>query len=116
MSDIALEEDEQGAFVTWFEMQYPNVLMFHIPNGAGVGIKLGKRLKKMGLKSGIPDLMVPAWKLWIEMKRVKGGKLSDNQQRIIGHLRSVGYRVIVAQGCMDAIEQTRRFLSEQNSN
>jgi len=70
------ETEEQEGFVNWFRAKFPGVLIFAIPNGGHRAISTAKRLKAEGVVPGIPDLHVPAWRLWIEMKRVKGGKLS----------------------------------------
>ena len=108
------EQAEQEIFLLWFRMQYKNVLIFHIPNGAGVGIKLGIKLKKTGVVPGIPDLHIPQWKLWIEMKRQQGGKVSNEQKDIIQHLESIGHEVIIGKGATDAIRKVMKFY-EQNT-
>lgn len=62
-------------------------------------------LKVEGTVKGIPDLFVPAWRLWVEMKRVKGGVLSPEQKEIIAYLERVNYCVIVGKGAEDAKQQ-----------
>lgn len=102
---IPSEHNEQVAFVNWFRATYPGVLIFAIPNGgirhAGTALKL----KQEGVVPGIPDLYVPAWSLWIEMKRSKGGRMSPDQKMIIDYLQRVGHIVVVAAGADDAIRQ-----------
>ena len=66
-------------------------------------------LKVEGTVKGIPDLFIPAWKLWIEMKRVKGGVLSPEQKEIIAYLKSVKYSVIVGKGAEDAKQQISAY-------
>ena len=68
-------------------------------------------LKVEGTVKGIPDLFVPAWRLWIEMKRVKGGVLSPDQKEIIAYLKSVNYSVIVGKGAEDAKAQISAYHS-----
>jgi hypothetical protein len=110
---VASEQQEQAAFVSWFSYQYPGVLIHSIPNGAhlaGTGpiraMKMAK-MKAAGLVPGIPDLFVPEWTIWVEMKRQQGGRLSDDQETIIGYLRNIGHRVIVGKGWEDAATQLR---------
>ena len=78
-----LESAEQVAFVQWFRMAYPGVLIFSIPNGAHLAGTIGQRaaqiarLKAEGMTPGVPDIEVPAWNLYVEMKRQRGGRLSQ---------------------------------------
>jgi len=69
-------------------------------------------MKAEGLTAGIPDLFVPAWALWIEMKRVSKGALSKDQEKIIPQLEAAGYTVIVAKGWIDGINQVRGYHSK----
>ena len=99
------ESDEQEGFVIWFRAKFPAVLIYAIPNGGHRAISTAKRLKAEGVVSGIPDLHIPAWRLWVEMKRVKGGKLSAEQNAMIEHLEGIGHKVIVGKGAQDASAQ-----------
>jgi hypothetical protein len=33
-----------------------------------------------GVSPGVPDLFIPDWLLWVEMKREKGGRVSPEQK------------------------------------
>ena len=106
MSDlISSEHFEQRSFVMWFKQTYPSIRIFAIPNGGARNINTARKLKCEGVSAGIPDLFIPAWHLWIEIKRVKGGRLSPEQKDWIEYLESVGYRVIVGYGALDAQEK-----------
>jgi len=61
--------------------------------------------KQIGTSKGVPDLCIPAWRLYIEMKRVKGGRLSPDQIEWIKYLEKVGYSVIIGFGALDAQEK-----------
>jgi hypothetical protein len=98
------EHWEQREFVSWFRKNYPGVLIYATPNGGERSISTAARLKVEGVVAGIPDLFVPEWRLFIEMKRTVGGRLSPAQKEIITHLECVGYRVFVAHGCQAAID------------
>ncbi len=104
-ANLPSESEEQEGFVNWFRAKFPGALIFAIPNGGHRAISTAKRLKAEGVVSGIPDLHVPAWRLWVEMKRVKGGKLSAEQVDMIGHLEGLGHTVIVGKGAQDASAQ-----------
>lgn len=95
---IPKEDEEQIMLVSWFRLAFPNVLIYHVPSGQLRRLLVALKLKKMGVVPGIPDLFIPEWKLYIEMKRVKGGALSNAQKDVIAYLESCGYECIVAKG------------------
>ena len=99
------EHSEQVGFINWFRVKYPNVLIFAIPNGEKRAITVAKRLKAEGVVRGIPDLFIPQWTLWVEMKRISGGRLSPEQKAMIQYLEGIGQKVIVAKGAADASKQ-----------
>ena len=103
------EHDEQVGLVNWFRGRFHGVLIFAIPNGEKRAISVAKRLKAEGVASGIPDLYIPQWKLWVEMKRASGGRLSPAQKEIIEYLEQIGDTVIVGKGARDASEQILSF-------
>ena len=107
---ISTESQEQIGFVTWFRYKFPDVLLFHIPNGSFRTIVTAQRLKHDGVVPGVPDLMVPAWHLFIEMKRKEGGVISPEQKKTIDYLTRVGYTVIVGYGAEDASRKVLEFL------
>ena len=107
----ASEFQHQAAFVHWFKLQYPGTLLYAIPNGAylaGDGPMRARRMQKLkaeGLFPGIPDICIPAWHLYVEMKREKGGVVSDAQRDAQAALRAAGYITIIARGFEDAKAQ-----------
>jgi len=107
---IPTESDEQIGFLRWFEMQFRGVWIFHIPNGGHRAISVAKKMKEEGVKAGVPDLYVPAWKLWIEMKRTKGGTVSKEQHAWHDYLEGIGDAVIIGRGATDASRQVLELL------
>lgn len=105
------ESSEQIGFIAWFEVKFRGVRIFHIPNGGHRKMSVARQLKAEGVRAGVPDLYIPQWKLWIEMKRTVGGRLSTEQKDWIGYLESIGDRVIVAKGATDASKQVLEWLS-----
>ena len=99
------EHLQQVRLVSWFRKTYPGVRVFAIANGGHRGASQGASLKAEGVSPGVPDLFVPAWSLWIEMKRESGGVVSPVQRDWIEYLKSIGHRVIVGRGFEDAKRQ-----------
>lgn len=99
------EHLEQVRLVSWFRKTYPDTRIFSIPNGGGRSASQGAALKAEGVQAGVPDLFVPAWLLWLEMKREAGGIVSPVQKDWISYLESIGHRVIVGKGFEDAKRQ-----------
>ena len=65
------------------------------------------KFKRTGVQSGVPDLCIPIptksyHGLYIELKRKKGGKLSDNQIYWLNLLRERCYYAEVAHGFEEA--------------
>ena len=104
------EHIEQVRFVAWFRKTYPEIKIFAIPNGGHRSKSTAASLKAEGVTPGIPDLCAPAWKLWVEMKREKGGKLSPAQKEWKEYLESVGYHWIQGNGFEDAKRKVNIFV------
>ena len=99
------EDYEQAVFVQWFRASYPDMLIFAIPNGGSRHIVEAAKLKATGTLAGVPDLFVPALRVFIEMKKCKGGRVSDSQNKIAKYLERVGYTVLFCKGAEDAKKQ-----------
>ncbi len=91
------EEQIQTSCITWFNFHYPKYkdLLVHHHNNPRNPVN-GARLKKLGLKAGIPDLVlyVPNsdyYCLFIEMKNEKG-RLSAKQKEYKKLLQEQGYK------------------------
>ena len=99
------EHLQQVRLVSWFRKTYLGVRVFAIPNGGHRGASQGASLKAEGVSPGVPDLFVPEWLLWLEMKREAGGVVSPVQRDWIQYLEGIGHRVIVGKGFEDAKRQ-----------
>jgi len=111
LTNVPSEHKEQAGFVQWFRAKWPRVLIFAIPNGGKRNISTARNLKLEGVVAGVPDLFIPAWGIWIEMKRQKGGRLSPDQEDMINYLESIGHRVIVGYGATDASDKLLAMLN-----
>ena len=68
---------------------------------------------------GVPDMYVPAWALWIEMKKTSGSRVSPEQKDWHNYLREInGNVVIITAGYEDAKLQVENFIEamEEESN
>ena len=104
------ESWEQQSLVAELERLEPGILMEINP---AAGMKLTKatasKVKTLGYQAGTLDIFLPEHRVYIELKRQKGGALSPEQKARIPRLESAGYRVIVAKGAVDAIDQLRKL-------
>jgi hypothetical protein len=103
------EHEEQRELVRWFRQTYSPVRIFAIPNGGARSISTATRLKVEGVSAGVPDLFVPKWTMWIEMKREKNGRISPEQKDWIAYLESINHVVIIGYGCNDAKEKIKLY-------
>ncbi len=101
------ESQEQMLFVQWVRRHTP-YRIFHIPNGGGRRLSEGAKLKAEGVSRGVPDLYIPFFHLWIEMKKSDGGVLSSHQKEWHVYLRETGHDVEVCAGCEAAIAVVNR--------
>ena len=105
---VPTEHQEQVLFVQWFRRTYPEVRIFAIPNGEARSQSAGARLKAEGVSAGVPDLFIPAWNTWIEMKRSKGGSVSEKQKDWLAYLEGIGHQVFVCKGADSAKEVAQK--------
>lgn len=105
------EDAEQRALFCWIadnQQKYPQLMRaFHIPNGGFRNIAEAAKFKSIGVRKGVLDIMLPVpigdWHgLFIELKKIKGGVVSDEQRDWIDYFRSVGYGAIVCHGWLEA--------------
>ena len=117
--NVPTEAVEQTRLLQWARMSsgaHPELAMlYHIPNEGKRSAALGARMRDAGLKSGVPDLCLPVARggkhgLYIELKRMRGGKVSEAQAGWIDALNAQGYAAMVCRGWEEAAEEIRRYL------
>ncbi len=119
------ESAEQKALFEWWRLAgrreagaHPSVLMFAIPNGGQRRAVTGARLKGEGALAGVPDVFL-AWPsrgkagMWIELKRRRGGRLSDAQRDVLARLEEAGYEVAVCHGWLEARDAILAYLQSE---
>jgi hypothetical protein len=116
---VPTEHQEQRAVIAWARVmraRWPELdLLYAIPNGARTAWSVAKRLRAEGMVRGVPDLCLPVPKggyhaLYVEMKRTKGGRLSEEQRRWADLLRVHGNLVVMAKGAERATELLTAYL------
>lgn len=101
---VPTEDEEQIALFDWLDAK--RIPAFHVNNEMYTkSWKQKLRAKRMGVRSGVPDVFVvlPTKVVAIELKRTKGGVVSDNQKYWIKTLNGAGLKSIVARGASEAI-------------
>ena len=116
---VPTEDQEQITVMSWahrvkFKDGRLSDYLFHIPNGGSRNIIEATKLKKMGVKAGVPDLqlIVPnglVHGLWIELK-AKKGTLQPSQKIMIQRLEAQGYMCKVCFGADEAINEIKKYL------
>jgi len=121
------EEAIHKAVVEWADRQAATEpaleLLFHVPNGGSRHPAEAKKLRQMGTRQGVPDLLLSAaiargpesaWKgLVLELKS-PSGRLRDKQKWWIGRLKEQGWAVAVAYGFDEAIHVIQRYLDGEH--
>lgn len=111
MERVPTEHEEQREVVKWFRRKHAPVRIFAIPNGGWRSRATAARLKAEGVARGVPDMFVPYYRLWIEMKRVKDGRLSPEQRDWQRYLvNECCHTWMVCHGAEDAKAQIDAFI------
>ena len=113
------ESTEQTALFRWAAYsagKYPELrCLYHVPNGGSRNPIEAHNLKLQGVQPGVPDICLPVPRggyhgLYIELKRRKGGRLSEEQAGWIDRLNRLGYRAVVCKGWDAAREEIEQYL------
>lgn len=113
---VLLESAIQISFMEWLSLQYPKIekVTFSIPNGGQRKVWSGFRLKREGMKAGVPDIFMaypfngyPG--LFLEFK-VAGRTTTPEQKEMIRLLLERGYMVRLVFNLQDAIMATNDYL------
>ena len=116
------EHDAQCLVVEWARLnegKWPELkLLFAVPNGARVAMRTAVKLKREGMKAGVPDLWLPMRSsgllgdksgLVIEMKAPKG-RLSKEQDDWLFSLEMQGWTTAVCYSAEEAIAALTEYL------
>jgi len=118
---IPTEAQEQKALFEWARWntkRYPALeLLYHIPNGGSRNPIEAHNLKCQGVKPGVPDICLPVpshhhTALYIELKRRKGGRVSEAQKKMIFNLKKYGNMAVVCYGWEQAKDVILNYLRQ----
>lgn len=113
------ESDEQQTLMQWAALEagrWPELrLLYHIPNGGRRGKSEADRLRREGVRAGVPDLCLPVargkWHgLYIELKRREGGRVSEAQKAWLEALEEQGYCAKICRGWEEAANEIAEYL------
>ena len=116
---VPREAEEQTSLFRWAAYaagKYPQLrLMIHIPNGGSRDPREAHNLKLQGVKPGVPDIFLPCARgiyhgLFIELKRQKYGRVSEEQAVWIDRLNRLGYRAVICKGWEAARQEIESYL------
>lgn len=108
------EYQECQVFHRWLDLNH--IKHTHIGNesqiGGRTGAIRGAQLKRIGQSKGFPDYLIIANNklIAIEMKRGKGGKVSDEQRDWLDALAKAGVDSYIAHGANEAMEIVQSYL------
>ena len=108
------ERQEQVRLCHWLDLN--KLDYFAVPNGSYKSKASAGLFKAEGLKSGVPDVVVFLRDqiLFIEMKRIRGGTVSDNQKFWIEKINSYNYAIAsVCYGADMAIDFIEHYLTTE---
>lgn len=110
-----MERDEQIKLFNWIHL-HPKLkdLAFSIPNEGKRSLVMGNLYKRMGLRSGTPDIFIPYptktyHGCFIELKFGRN-KATPAQEKFIVRLKEQGYAAEVIWGADDAIKFIEKYL------
>lgn len=109
------EHKLQVECVRWFRIQYPQHLIYAIPNGGQRNAIVAAKLKAEGVLAGIPDLHIPVARngyhgLYIEMKNGKEGRVSQYQKETMSILEREGFKCIVCRDLYSFVNEVKHYI------
>ena len=109
----------QKQLIQWCKQFSWGQFLYHVPNESVGGYGWTVRNRQMGMRKGVPDLVLPIpmrgfHGLYIEMKTEKG-RLSLEQKRWIDALKTFGYCTEVARGWEEARDLLSWYMEESDS-
>ena len=119
---IPTESAEQQWHFKWAAYEsstHPELdLMYHIPNEGQRSRATGGRMRAEGLKKGVPDICLPVARmgfhgLYIELKRIKHGRATEEQRTWLRKLTAEGYLACICHGWRAAADIICDYLSER---
>lgn len=109
------EEIEQINLISWTSTK-PDLWAYviHIANQRQCTQIQGRKLKRMGVKKGVPDLFIAIPRngchgLWIELK-AGSNRTTTEQNEFIDLLNKQGYKAVIAYGYKEARQVIEEYM------
>lgn len=128
MLPAPLEHDECKWLMDWAHTQRYrqwrlSELLVHVPNGAfhgrdrKAGAVVAMKLRAQGLQAGVFDYILPVplaghSGLWLEMKRIRGGRVSEEQGKFAERMMVLGWQCKIARGWVEASLEILSYLHQ----
>ena len=110
----------QVSFVKWVQLQYPKFrdFIFHVPNGGKMSLIKGSRLKSLGVKPGVADILFMFRTnnfggLWLEFKTPKGVQsLEQKKFEQLSKIAQYDYKIV--RSIEEAIDVFKKYVENIN--
>jgi len=111
------ESKEQSTFIKWIRLNYPDLTVFHIPNGEYRDILTSVKLKRMGVLPGVFDLYCMDYHLFIEFKQSKKNtnveeRLTNSQKRFMETALKTKHNCLIFNGFVDGVEKFKKYIKD----
>ena len=119
-----LEHKYQTKVIEWTRQNSERLpgleMIYAVPNGGKRSKAEAGKLKREGVKAGVPDLFLGVAKggffgLYIEMKHEKG-RVSPLQKSFMKKSESLGYRCVVCWNDSEAIDELEKYMALPDTN
>lgn len=92
-----IEESIQVACVKWFRLQYPNLVIFAVPNGGSRNLYEAKNMKESGTLAGVADLVIVGNNGRVLFVEMKAGKNKQEASQVIFQqkVENLGHKYII---------------------
>lgn len=112
------EEDcIQKAIIEWLSYKHPKAreVVIHIANQRATSPQQGYKLKQMGVRKGVSDLLIPIATggyhgMFLEVKTIEG-TLTKEQKAFIKRMDEEGYFAIAAYGLEHCMREIDAYLT-----
>ena len=112
-------QSEYFKILTWNESKYPDLrFVFACPNGGKRSIGVAVKMKREGVKRGVPDIYIPfvmqygirySPGKWLETK-TDIGKQSKEQKEYQKFLEGEGYEYALCRSVNELLDETENYL------
>lgn len=113
-----IEHQIQVACIRWFNIKFPDLLLFAIPNGGKRDRITAAKMKAEGVLAGVADMMLPLarhgkYGLFIELKtEEKSSRQSSSQRMFEQFVTSQGYQYSIVRSLKEFINLMCEYIEQ----